>query len=141
MIQEELDRLNAKSITFEGLDTLPEGWIKISNGTQSVFGPEKEILSVLQKHDSGLVWDALSCFSNLFPVSSNEWPADLLTIEQLETFFPNDDPVTLIEVKTNSGTKWACGPHGVSFCALREAFRNDRLFTTLDDAVIAAARA
>ena len=40
---------------------------------------------------------------------------------------------------TNRGIKWACGPHGVSFCALSEALQYDSLFDSRDAAISAAA--
>lgn len=82
-----------------------------------------------------LAWEALSQFGENAPTNSRDWPDELIETEALEEGGPNDEPNTLIIVRTNAGTRFAAGPHGVYTCALSETFQHGSLAVTREEAL------
>lgn len=152
-IRAELKRLNSLDsgnwtgiiVNQYGADSLPEGWVRVGvNGAWDRFGPAADVLEALRdteidpervnytEHDGTPVFDtgwlaaheAVVDFAEKVPDNSRDWPADLISFEQLEEGTVNDNPNTLVAVRTNAGTRYAAGPHGVSCCALGDWLDN-----------------
>lgn len=142
-------------------EDLPLGWVRIGDGTgATAYAPAVDILAALEaveydrdatverfnydisesetvQRDNGweLAWEAIAEVDQPKPDDSYDWPSDLFTTEQIEEGTPNDNPITLIQIQTNAGIRYACGPHGVSECALAEALRYDALYETREEAI------
>jgi hypothetical protein len=135
------DKVNTEIVRLDAHDTatncyglvayadalLPLGWLRVSDGNVSAYGPGEEILAELQQleDDAGWesAWEVLYHFEEKEPCSSQEWPRELLSCEQLEEGCDNDEPLTLCKIITNSGEYWTAGPHGAFTCAVSDAFR------------------
>jgi hypothetical protein len=150
-IEKEIQRLdagdtpsNCYGIAAYADENLPRGWVRISDGSVSVYGEGQEILSALQdvEYDGSQdgwaeAWEALSGFLDSDPRTVDDWPAGLVKTEQLEEGTPNDNPNTLVTVKTNAGTRYAAGPHGANNDALWDTLRFASLHKSREDAVAA----
>jgi uncharacterized protein (TIGR02996 family) len=147
-IEKELDRLDSMGTGNGGClcvadPNLPDGWVRVYDGTADAYGLATEILAALEavEHDPDavvqyeLTWEALADFADSPPNSTRDWPEELWDSEQVEEGDINDNPYFLISVKTNAGEQWAFGPHGVSECALSTALRYDALYKTRQDAL------
>lgn len=144
-IEAELNRLavgctrrRAEGIAVYADDLLPRGWVRVSDGTGTVFGAAQEIAAVLAdvpytgkinedlSHvDFEATWESLGKFDDSAPTNSHDWPADLITITQIEEGGANDEPLTVVKVETNAGTRYTAGDHGTYSCALSGAFEYD----------------
>lgn len=142
-------------------DDLPLGWVRIGDGTgEAAYAPAVDVLAALEaveydreatverlntdihetetvQRDNGweLAWEAIAEVDQPKPDDSQDWPSELFTTEQIGEGTTNDNPTTLIQIQTNAGIKYACGPHGVSECALTEALRYDALYETREEAI------
>lgn len=151
-LEKELARLRVSTTDRrpEGLSVyadpeLPKGWVRVdSNGNCPIFGLAEALAENLRKvkpeevsEDWAEVWDALGeVGEDKAPTNSTNWPSDLIKIEQLEDGSCNDQPNSLITVKTNAGTRYASGPHGVFACALGDWIENiGDLATTRKEAI------
>lgn len=140
---------NCSGICVYQDEYLPLGWVRVSDGTGEVFGLATEIAAVLaavpvtgeiredgSDVDCEATWEALGEFSERAPQNSHDWPEGLIQTERLEDGDCNDNPNTLITVETNSGTRYAAGPHGVDCCALADWFSaSEDLAETREQAV------
>ena len=88
-------------------EDLPLGWIRVSDGIETVYGPADKILTVLKE------------FADK-PPDSNDWPEELIRFVALEEGSANDNPNTLIILDCNGGKRYVAGPHGASYCALSD---------------------
>lgn len=117
-------------------DNLPYGWVRVSDDYNSEIAICDAValallLSELEEGHPYAEFDA----PNEKPNSSQNWPKHLMDIEQIEEGTPNDNPNHLITVVTNSGIRYAAGPHGVSVCALAESLNYGALEDSRDGAL------
>lgn len=96
---------------------LPRGWVRVYDDYTDGYGPADEVLAALKDVEAGADYGT-GCPTAAKPKSTRDWPSDLFMVEQLEEGTVNDNPNTLVTVETNAGTRYAAGPHGVSYCAL-----------------------
>jgi hypothetical protein len=118
---------------------LPCGWVRVADDTVEACGEAGEILAALQGAGAGeseAAWQALYRFGKA-PQNSQDWPGELITIEQIEEGSINDDPAHVIKISTNSGERYTCGPHGVAHCAVSEAFQFGDWHASRQEAVAA----
>jgi hypothetical protein len=174
-IEAELERLdaadsdtNSSGICVYADETLPKGWVRVSDGSATVYDKAEDVLASLKAveydadkvvgfqsnpiicydktcyggelpedaedlhvHDDRqpifqngweLAWEAIGG-EEYAPENSRTWPEDLIAYEQIEEGEPNDNPVTVVKVETNGGTRFTCGCHGANCCALDDAFK------------------
>jgi hypothetical protein len=141
-IEAELERLDwlgtdeqPCQIIVSADDCLPEGWVRLADDRFEGYGSGLEVLSDLEQIKEG---DEYFTGINLIceqPTSSRVWPEDLIDIEQLEEGTPNDNPLSLITIKTNAGTRYAAGCHGVNCCALEDSFQWGGICGTREEAL------
>jgi hypothetical protein len=147
LIRNELRRLdwlctdaNPAACVVSAPPLAPRGWVRIADDYSETHGSAVEILAALKvaaREDVELNAAGLSKFPDCSPTNSRNWPDELISFEQLEDGTVNDNPVTLITVQTNSGTRYACGPHGVANCALSDAFDCDAIYDNREAAIMA----
>lgn len=118
-------------------DDLPEGWVRVYDDTTDGYGPAAEVLADLEATPAGAEYGT-NCPTDKQPTSSRDWPAELLAAERLEDGTTNDEPHTLLTLRTNAGMRYAAGPHGVFSCALSDWFRSGQpLAQSREDAISA----
>lgn len=112
-------------------DDLPAGWVRVSDDhCVLAIGNAAEIAEALRALDGDAEYGTgLESFGGKEPCS-RDWPAELISFEQIGNGSVNDNPDTLITVATNCGIRFAAGPHGVSFCALEDCKNAGPLATT-----------
>lgn len=109
------------AFSVEATGSLPNGWVKLASDSGEIFGDSERVLEALKAENGdgefGECFATLD-FTDTAPVSSRDWPADLIDGEYLEEGNVNDNPITLLTLGTNDGLRFVVGPHGVSECAL-----------------------
>lgn len=114
-------------------EDLPVGWVRLSDDYVGFVGPAADILEALKDlSEDDEYGSSLNDFDER--MSSQNWPAELMVIEQLEEGTPNDNPNTLFTLQTNAGVRYAAGPHGVSHCAIRD-WSDDQFAETREEAI------
>lgn len=105
-------------------EDLPRGWVRMYDDTLNVYGAAKDVLAALEAIGEETEYgEGLDRLAEKAP-DSNEWPEELIKFERLKEGSTNENPDTLITVETNGGTRYAAGPHGVSYCALSDWYYN-----------------
>lgn len=138
---ETSDRPTGAFVSLESDEQpLPLGWVRVADDYSQSIGPAEKILESLQgcisDANGEICWDYMRIFSGP-PTTVAEWPADLVTVEQIEEGTPNDNPLTVVEILTNAGPRWCAGPHGVDFDCLDEAVRHSAFFDSRESAIAA----
>lgn len=108
-------------------DDLPEGWVRVYDDTVEGYGPADEVLANLRAVSADDDYGT-GCPTGEQPDNSRDWPEELFTTEQLEEGTLNDEPNTLITLRTNGGTRYVAGPHGAYNCALFNWFHTGERF-------------
>jgi len=139
-IETELERLdwlataeNPCAFVVDAREDLPVGWVRLSDDYAGFVGPAADILEALKDlSEDDEYGSGLNGFDER--MSSQNWPAELMSIEQLEEGTPNDNPNTLFTLQTNAGVRYAAGPHGVSYCVIRD-WHDDKFAVTREEAI------
>ncbi len=100
---------------------LPKGWVRLADDEVQLFGSAADVLTALKAIPVGADYGSgLDAFVS--EITEDNWPSELLQVEQLEEGAPNDNPNTLLVLQTNGGARYVAGPHGVDFTAFQMPF-------------------
>lgn len=125
-VERELARLdvNCTHTRPEGIavyldPSLPAGWVRLSDGTGTVYGAIPDIAERLsglhEDSDWDAVWDALPAATTMAEI---EWPEDLECGDYSETDSDvadiNENPNIIRVLACNDGERYIAGPDGVT---------------------------